>query len=111
MTFMSMMSMVFSPVAGIIVDRFRVKKTLFFIAILLIGVISFFFMFVPKVPLEIGVDMKCDSEIILIVHADNVQQNTHNTTLFNHQKNDELITCKVRLNNNIKNTKMCMGFK
>jgi len=68
-------------------------------------------MFVPKVPLEIGVHMKCDSEIILIVYADNVQQNTHNTTLFNHEKNDELITCKVRLNNKIKSTKMCMVFK
>lgn len=110
MTFMSMISMVFSPVAGIIVDRFRVKKTLFFIAILLLGVISFFFIFVPKVPLEIGVDMKCDSEIILIVHDDNLQQNTHNTTLFNHEKNDELITCKVRFDK-IKNNKMCMGFK
>lgn len=95
MTFMSMISMVFSLVAGIIVDRFRVKKTLFFTATLLLGVISFFFMFVPKVPLEIGMDMKCNSEIILIVHADNVQQNTYNTTLFNHEKNDELITCKL----------------
>ncbi|XP_026804922.1 major facilitator superfamily domain-containing protein 6-like isoform X1 [Rhopalosiphum maidis] len=103
MTFMSIISMVLSPAAGIIVDRFRVKKILFFIVTLLIGVISFFFIFVPKVPLEVGVEMKCDSEIILIVHADNVQQNTHNTSIFNYEKKDELITCKLIC----QNTKLC----
>jgi len=30
-------------------------------------------MFVPKAPLEMGVEIKCESEIILIVRADTVQ--------------------------------------
>jgi len=103
MTLMSMIIIVMAPLAGIIVDRFRVKKTLFFTIILLLSVISIVFMFVPKVPLEIDVEMKCESEIILIVRADTVQQNAHNTSVFNDENNDELITCKVRLNNIIKN--------
>jgi len=94
-----------APLAGVIVDRFRVKKTLFFTMTLLLGVVSFFFMFVPKVPLEMGVEMKCESETIMIVHADAAQQNT---SIFNVENNDELITCKVRLNNMIKNIKMCI---
>jgi len=102
--------MVMAPLAGIIVDRFRVKKTLFFMVTLLIGVISFFFMFVPKVPLETGVEMECESEIVLIVRADIVQQNTHNNSIFIDGNNEELIMCNVRLNNNIKkNIKMCLG--
>lgn len=97
MTFMSMISMVMAPLAGIIVDRFRVKKTLFFTVTLLLGVISFFFMFVPKVPLEMAVEIKCEPEIILIVRADAVRQNAHNTSILNDENNDELIKCKVRL--------------
>ncbi|CAI6365989.1 unnamed protein product [Macrosiphum euphorbiae] len=100
MTFISKIKMVMSP--GIIVDTFRVKRTSIFTMPLLLVVISIVFMFVPKVPLETGVEMKCESEIIFIVHTDTVQQNTHNTSMFNDENNDELITCKVRLNNIIK---------
>jgi len=98
MTFISMIKMVMSPLAGIIVDTFRVKKTSFFTMTVLLVMISIVFMFVPKVPLEIGVDMKCESEITLIVHTDTVQRSTHNTSMFNDENNDELIACKVRLN-------------
>jgi len=103
MTFMSMISMVLGPLAGIIVDRFRVTKKLFFTLTLLLGVISFFFIFVPKVPLETAVEMRCEPEIVFIVRAEAAGQNTPNTstTIFNDENSDELITCKVRLNNNI----------
>lgn len=60
-------------------------------------------MFVPTVPLEIDVEMKCESEIILIVRTDTVQQNAHNASMFNVENNDKLITCKVRLKNIIQN--------
>lgn len=102
MTFMSMVSMVIAPLVGIIVDRFRVKRTLLLTVTLLMGVISFFFMFIPKAPLETGMELKCESEIVLIVHADTVQQNTHNNSIFIEENNEELIICNVRLNNNIK---------
>ncbi|XP_015372475.1 PREDICTED: uncharacterized protein LOC107167802 [Diuraphis noxia] len=103
MTFMSMISMVMAPMAGLIVDRFRVKKTLFFMVTLLIGVISFFFIFVPKVPLERCVEMKCESEIVLIVRPDTVQQNTHNNSIFIDENNEELIICNLTC----QNTKSC----
>ncbi|XP_025200118.1 uncharacterized protein LOC112598028 [Melanaphis sacchari] len=95
MSFMSIVPMVVTPVSAITVDRFNVKKTLYFLVTLLIGVISIFFLFIPKLPLEKGVEMKCDSEIVLIVHADNVQSNIQNVSIFNHEKNDELIVCKL----------------
>lgn len=105
--------MVMAPLSGIIVDKFRVKKRLFFTTTLLLGLTSYCFMFVPKVPLDIAVEMKCEDEIILsIVRAETVQQNTQNSTsIFNDKNNDELITCKVRLNNMIKNIKMFMGLE
>ncbi|XP_060873291.1 major facilitator superfamily domain-containing protein 6-like protein B [Metopolophium dirhodum] len=103
MTFISMIKIVISPVAGIIVDTFRVKRTSFFTMTLLLVVISIVFMFVPKVPLEIGVEMKCESEIILIVHTDAIQQSIHNTSMFDEENNDELISCKLTC----QNTKSC----
>lgn len=91
--------MILAPVAGIIVDKFRVKKILFFTVMLLMGVVSFFLIFVPKVPLENAVEIKCDSEITFVVHTDNVQQNTNNASIFNDETTDEFMTCKVRLRN------------
>lgn len=108
MTFMSMISMIIIPLSGMFVDKFPVKKAFYFTMTLLMAVFSFFFMFIPKVPLEIVVEMKCESEIIMIVRYDTVQQNM---SIFNDKNNDELITCKVRLNNMIKNIKMCMGLE
>ncbi|XP_001946757.2 major facilitator superfamily domain-containing protein 6-like protein B [Acyrthosiphon pisum] len=43
-----------------------------------------------------GLEMKCESEIIMIVRADTVQQNT---SIFNDENNDELITCKLTCQN------------
>jgi len=65
-------------------------------------------MFIPKVPLDTGVELKCESEIVLIVRADTVQQNTHNRSIFADENNEELIICNVRLNNNIKTILKCV---
>ncbi|KAL4082822.1 hypothetical protein QTP88_029478 [Uroleucon formosanum] len=96
MTFMSMISMIIIPLSGMFVDKFPVKKAFYFTMTLLMAVFSFFFMFIPKVPLEIVVEMKCESEIIMIVRYDTVQQNM---SIFNDKNNDELITCKLTCQN------------
>jgi len=108
MTLMSIISMIMAPLSGMFVDKFPVKKAFYFTMTLLMAVFSFFFMFIPKAPLEMGVEMKCESEIIMIVRSDTVQQNM---SIFNDKNNDELIRCKVRLNNMIKYIKMFMGLE
>ncbi|CAI6362473.1 unnamed protein product [Macrosiphum euphorbiae] len=63
MTVISNDKMVMSPLAGY--NRStpcRVEKNVYFLPMtLLLAVISIAFMFVPKVPLEMGVEMKCQS--------------------------------------------------
>lgn len=87
--------MTFTPIAGILVDRFHVKKILFVSGIFGMGLVSFLFMFVPKVPVDSAVELKCDSKTIFTVPADKGFKSL-NTTFVGHDI-DELITCKVRL--------------
>lgn len=97
MTFMSIISMAFTPIAGIVVDRFHVKKILFVSAIFGMGLVSFLFMFVPKVPTDSTVELKCDSKTIFTVPIDKGLHGLSNETIFGGHDVDELITCKVRL--------------
>lgn len=102
MTFMSVISTILVPMSGIIVDKFRIKKPLFLVAILGLGVVSALFLFVPKAPLNMATtELKCDAEIttMTILNENNNFQTTSNTTdytVLNHS--DELIACKVRIN-------------
>lgn len=97
MTVVSLTTVIVAPTTGIIVDKFRVKKTLFFTLILLMAVISYFTIFVPKVPLDAIVELKCDTETVFVVDTKNViyQQKQFNQTSFIEKSNDEFITCKV----------------
>jgi len=87
--------------SGILVDKFRIKKPLFLVAILGLGVVSMLFLFVPKAPLDVAItELKCDAEttIMTIVNKNNNLQMTSDTTdytITNHR--DELITCKVKI--------------
>lgn len=55
-------------------------------------------MFVPKVPLETAVKLKCETNTItLVVNTDS--ENVHDGTIFKSEKNfSESTTCKVRTN-------------
>lgn len=93
----SLMIMILVPTTGIIVDRFRVKKTLFLTFLLFMGVISYLIMFVPKAPLEAIVELECDTETVFVVNTKNVisQQRALEQFAFMKKYTDELITCKV----------------
>jgi len=101
MTFMSVISTILVPMSGIIVDKFRIKKTLFLMAIFGVGVVSVFFLFVPKAPLDVTItELKCDTEttIMTVLNENNNFQMTSNITDYiDTNQSDELITCKVRI--------------
>jgi len=101
MTFMSVVSTILVPLSGIIVDKFRIKKILFLVVILGIGVVSLLFLFVPKVPLDVDTtELKCDAETTFtIFNENNVQMTSNNTyfTIANYNRSDEIIMCKVRI--------------
>lgn len=102
MTFMSAISTIFVPLSGVIVDKFRIKKSLFLVSILGLGVVSALFLFVPKAPLDVAItELKCDAQtttMTILKENNNLQSNSNVTyyTIANHTSGDELITCKVR---------------
>lgn len=106
MMFMSVVSTIFVPLSGFIVDKFRIKKTLFLVVIFCTGVVSTCFLFVPKAPFDSAVmEIKCDAETTTMTVLDennnnNNLQTTSNITYYtvaNHTSSDELISCKVRI--------------
>ncbi|KAL4082827.1 hypothetical protein QTP88_029483 [Uroleucon formosanum] len=101
MTFMSAISTIFVPLSGVIVDKFRIKKSLFLVSILGLGVVSALFLFVPKAPLDVAItELKCDAQtttMTILKENNNLQSNSNVTyyTIANHTSGDELITCKL----------------
>lgn len=79
MTIVSLLEISVAPAVGIFVDKFRVKKTLFTMTVLMVGIMTFSLMFAPKVPssnkavAELKFDTKT-SEIVLAVYAGNIRQ-------------------------------------
>lgn len=98
MTVISMVTTLWTPITGIIVDKFHVKKIFFLMSVSGMGAVSILFMFVPKAPLDTVVELKCDTETIFNVNVENELKTTKNETFFigNNSNSDELITCKVR---------------
>jgi len=104
MMFMSVVSTILVPLSGVIVDKFRIKKTLFLVVIFGTAVVSICFLFVPKVPVDAAMtELKCDTETTtMTVFNENNNNNLQTTsnvsyyTVANHTRDDELITCKVR---------------
>ncbi|CAI6357550.1 unnamed protein product [Macrosiphum euphorbiae] len=105
MMFMSVVSTILVPMSGVMVDRFRIKKTLFLVVIFGTGVVSICFLFVPKAPVEAAMtELKCDSETttMTVLNENNNKNNlqpTSNVTYYtvaNHTGGDELITCKLK---------------
>lgn len=95
-----MVTTLWTPITGIIVDKFHVKKIFFLMAVSGMGVVSILFMFVPKAPLDSVVELKCDNETTFNVNnIENELNNRNNETFFirNSSYNNELITCKVRI--------------
>lgn len=92
MTVVSMLSTIWAPLAGIIVDKFRVKKIFFVMALLGMGITSFSFLFVPKVPLGAIVEFRCSTKIDFVIHS--TENNLPNTRGLS-AKNNELVTCEV----------------
>jgi len=101
MMFMSVVSTILVPLSGIIVDKFRIKKKLFLVAIFGTGVVSLLFLFVPKVPLDVDTnELKCDAKTTFTVFNEkNLQMTSNNTyfTIANYNSSDEIIMCKVRI--------------
>lgn len=103
MTFMSVVSTILVPLSGVIVDKFRIKKTLFLVVILGMGVVALLFLFVPKAPLDLAItELKCDAKTtsMTVFNENNNLQTTNNITHYtvaNHNSSDDLITCKVRI--------------
>lgn len=56
------LSMLAKPLVGAVVDKFHVKKYLFLVFICTTGVSAYFFMFVPRLPLETSVRLHCDAD-------------------------------------------------
>lgn len=95
----SIVSTLWTPTVGIIVDKFRVKKLLFFAATFLIGIFAIFFLFVPKIPLDAAVELTCHTKTVLTVYTENVflpktQSDETNSVTY---KSDEFTTCQVSL--------------
>ncbi|XP_022179018.1 major facilitator superfamily domain-containing protein 6-like [Myzus persicae] len=101
MTFMSVVSTILVPLSGVIVDKFRIKKTLFLVVILGMGVVALLFLFVPKAPLDLAItELKCDAKTtsMTVFNENNNLQTTNNITHYtvaNHNSSDDLITCKL----------------
>lgn len=97
MMFISMSLMISIPFVSVIVDKFCLKKKLFITFLVGIVVVSFFFLFVPKLPLKAAVELKCYSETVITAdYTDNNPQIPgDNTTVILGHNNDKLITCKV----------------
>lgn len=94
MTIISLSSTAWTLLVGVLVDKFRVKKILFIAFLLGMGVTSTVFVFVPKVPLDAVVELKCLSETVLTaIHAEDGGPQTSSG-----QSNDiadKLMSCTV----------------
>jgi len=87
--------MILSPTTGFIAEKYRIKKLLFLTLTLLIGMNSFLLIFLPKTPLDTIVELKCDTDMSLIVNTDNIQHiNMIQKEMVYTNKN---VTCQVRL--------------
>lgn len=93
----SLMIMLLIPIISIIVDKFRVKKTIFLMFLLMFDVMSYLMIFVPKVPMEAIVELECNMETVIVINAKNVipQQRALEKSAFMEKYANELIVCKV----------------
>lgn len=92
--------MVTPLLSGMVVDKFRIKKIMFVTTVLGYGLMVFLLNFVPKLPLDATVELRCDankSEIIFAVVNEDNQQITMIDKIINKtgQGDNELITCAV----------------
>lgn len=100
MMFISLISTVWAPVTGMIVDKFHVKKILFMTILLTLGVGAFLLLFVPRIPLDVIAEIKCyrfgnatltvfaedDLQYLKMIEADVTELDSHRQS----------ITCRVR---------------
>lgn len=94
MTIMSMISTVVVPLCGIAAERFYKRKLFYFVSVLLVGLSSFLFVFVPKVPLKTVVKLQCDEANVLAVDTESVVSATFPDGTVNNST-DEFV-CNVR---------------
>lgn len=97
MTIISLSSMTWTLFVSVLVDKFSVKKKLFTAVLLGMGISSALFMFVPKLPLDVVVNLKCFSETFLTAaYTDNIPQTSGSKlNVVSHDDGDKIITCEV----------------
>jgi len=97
-TYLSMLSFLVKPITGIIVDKFRVKRIMFLVFVLLCGISAFALKFVQKIPTETIASLSCDTITALNVCSNNDDQLPQcDDSLFKLIKNNaKPIECQVR---------------
>lgn len=96
MMFVSIISMLVSPLLGIVVEKYRIKKCIFIFSILINGLAAGSFMFFSKLPLIATVEFKCGTELNLTYYDESNQQKNKDISTFIENKIDEYTTCKVK---------------
>lgn len=98
MTAMSIISTIWIPLSGMVIDKFRITKIFFITTIFGVGLMAVLFMFVPKVPLDSVVEFHCDANTTdFTVYSEKDQRITRTNDEISviRPSDDDLITCKV----------------
>ncbi|VVC36467.1 Major facilitator superfamily domain,Major facilitator superfamily associated domain [Cinara cedri] len=103
MTFMALTTIPLLPTVGVIVDKFRIKKFLMMTSLFGVGFMTFLFMYVPKVPVEMtaALELTCDWKTRnLVIRIGNDQNTVGDKTIFTSNDADyvlftyELLVCR-----------------
>lgn len=65
MSFLSILSMLTKPIVGAIVDKFRIKNSIFLVFIFLTGISAFLLAFVPNLSTDTSVELNCNETTTL----------------------------------------------
>ncbi|XP_015372489.1 PREDICTED: major facilitator superfamily domain-containing protein 6-like isoform X2 [Diuraphis noxia] len=66
-TYLSILSFLVKPIIGFIVDRFRVKRIMFLVFVLICGITAFALNFIQKLPMKTTAILSCNTTTVLDV--------------------------------------------
>ncbi|XP_050548921.1 uncharacterized protein LOC126910411 [Daktulosphaira vitifoliae] len=96
MTCATLLGMIASPIFGQIVDKYPVRKKIFFTAMIIGGACCLSIMFIPGFPLDTNSELVCGNETYLNVISQTYQQSVCDDKKLFNPMNSGIINCELR---------------